>query len=354
MGESFQEKTEQPTEKRLEDARKKGQVAQSKELPSCFIILFSSIFLYFSLSHGFNEIFKVYLTYLSNANLEVNVANIHPILSFAAYRWLWIVLPFFALLMALAVFGGVIQTGFMWSSEALQFKSETLNPMAGLKKLFSKRAAMELLKSILKIGILGYIAYTLIIHELPEILALTDRSAGSMAEYLARTAFLLSVKVGVFFLFLAGLDYFYQRWQHRKELMMTHQEVKEESKEREGNPQVKSRIRSLQRELARRRMIEDVKTADVIITNPTHFAIALKYVAREMPAPRIVGKGAGFVAERIKDVARRHGIPLVENKPLAQALFYSIKVGGYIPEKFYVIVAELLAEVYRKKSGIRF
>ncbi len=354
MSESFQEKTEQPTEKRLEDSRKKGQVAQSKELPSCFIILFSSIFLYFSLSHGFNEIFKVYLTYLRNANLEVNVTNIYSILTFGAYRWLWIVLPFFALLMGLAIFGGVVQTGFMWSSEAIQFKAEMLNPVAGLKKLLSKRAAMELLKSVVKIGILVYIAYTLILRELPEILALTDRSARSMAEYLARTAFSLSIKVGILFLFLAGLDYFFQRWQHRKELMMTHQEVKEESKEREGNPQVKSRIRSLQRELSRRRMMEDVKTADVVITNPTHFAIALKYVAREMPAPRIMAKGAGFVAQRIKEVASRHGVPLVENKVLAQALFYSIKVGGYIPEKFYVVVAELLAEVYRKKSGIRF
>lgn len=135
--------------------------------------------------------------------------------------------------------------------------------------------------------------------------------------------------------------------------MMTHQEVKEEFKEREGNPLVKSRIRSLQREMARRRMIEDVKTADVIITNPTHFAIGLKYQFGIMPAPKIVAKGAGFVAEKIKEVARLHDVPMMENKPLAQALFYAVKVGDYIPEQFYIIVAELLAEVYRQRNRSR-
>jgi flagellar biosynthetic protein FlhB len=150
------------------------------------------------------------------------------------------------------------------------------------------------------------------------------------------------------------MDYLYQKWQHKKDLMMTHQEVKEEFKEREGNPLVKSRIRSLQREMARRRMIEDVKTADVIVTNPTHFAIGLKYQFGAMLAPKVVAKGAGFVAEKIKEVARMHNVPLIENKPVARALFYAVKVGDYIPEQFYVIVAELLAAVYRQRNRVRF
>jgi flagellar biosynthetic protein FlhB len=191
------------------------------------------------------------------------------------------------------------------------------------------------------------------VHELPTILSLPGKDAGMIVSYLGRTCFYLAVKVGIIFLFIAALDFLFQKWQHKKDLMMTHQEVKEEFKEREGNPLIKSRIRSLQREMARRRMIEDVKTADVIITNPTHFAIGLKYQFGIMPAPKIIAKGAGFIAEKIKEVARLHDVPLVENKPLARALFYAVKVGDYIPENFYFIVAELLAEVYRQRNRAR-
>jgi flagellar biosynthetic protein FlhB len=235
----------------------------------------------------------------------------------------------------------------------MKLKIENLNPLSGLKKLCSKRSAVEVLKSLLKIIILAYIAYTVIVKELPVILSLPGRDSGQIAEYLGKTAFQLALKVGLVFLLIAVLDYMYQKWQYKKDLMMTHQEVKEEYKEREGNPLVKSRIRSLQREMARRRMIEDVKTADVIVTNPTHFAIGLKYQIGAMPAPKIVAKGAGFVAEKIKEVARQHGVPLMENKPLAQALFYAVKVGDFSPEKFYVIVAELLAEVYKQRNRAR-
>ena len=353
MAETFQEKTEQPTEKRLEEARKKGQVAQSRELPLCLMILFTSIFLYFLTSHGFQEMFKVYVSYVRNSNIDINVSNIYGILSFAAYRWAWIMMPLFALLIIITIFGAVLQTGFMWSPESMQFKFENLNPLNGIKKLFSKRSAIEIFKSILKIVILAYIAYTIIINELPTILSLPGKDTGMIAAYLGTTCFYLAIKVSVIFLFIAALDLLYQKWQHKKDLMMTHQEIKEEFKEREGNPLVKSRIRSLQREMARRRMIEDVKTADVIVTNPTHFAIGLKYQFGAMPAPKIVAKGAGFVAEKIKEVARSHSVPLMENKPLARALFYAVKVGDYIPEQFYVIVAELLAAVYRQRNRVR-
>ena len=353
MADDFQEKTEQPTDKRLEDSRKKGQVAQSKELPSCFIILFSSLFLYFSISHGFHEMFRVYAAYVRNMNLEVNVTTIHSILSFGAYRWLMIVLPFFALLVVIAFFSTAAQTRFMWSFEAVSLKIEKLNPMTGLKNLLTKRSAVELLKSILKIILLIYIVYSLLMKELPEILSLPQKDSRVIVEYLGRTCFSLSMKVGFFFLFIAGLDFGYQKWQYKKDLMMTFQEVKEEGKERDGNPQIKQRIRSLQREMSRRRMIEDVKTADVIVTNPTTFAVALKYKSGQMPAPQIVAKGAGFVAERIKEVAREFRVPIMENKPLARGLFYSVKVGDLVPEEFYLIVAELLAQVYkRRRAGL--
>lgn len=349
---SFQEKTEQPTEKRLSDARKRGQVAQSPELPSCFVILFLATFFYFSLSKGFNHLFGTYVNCVKSLNVEMTVNNVNSVLLFAAYEWLVIVVPVFALLMVLTIVSVGIQTGFMCSLEVVSVKLEMLDPVKGIKKLFSKRSLFEVLKSVIKIGVLAYVFYSLIMKELPSILSLGGTDAVSIVHYIARTCFSLALKVSLIFLFVAGLDYLRQRWEHKKELMMTGQEVKEEAKEREGSPLVKSRIRSLQREMARRRMIEDVKKADVIVTNPTTFAVAIRYVPKEMAAPKIVGKGAGFIAERIKEVARQNGVLLVENKPVARGLFYAVKVGDYIPESFYVIVAELLAQVYKQQNRV--
>lgn len=352
MADTFQEKTEQPTEKRLEDARKKGQVPQSRELTTCFLILFSAIFFYFSLSKGFEEMFRIYSGYVRNIYLDVNVDNIHEILHFGFFNGLKIILPIFGLFIAVTVLGSFLQTGFMWSLEALKFKAEVLDPLKGIKKMFSKRSGVEVLKAMLKILILVYLAYSIITKELPELLSLHSKDVQFIVQYMGKIAFIFTLKVSIVLLFIAGLDFLFQWWQHRKDLMMTHQEIKEEYKEREGNPLIKSRIRSIQREIARKRMIEDVKTADVVVTNPTTFAVALTYKAGKMPAPQVVAKGAGFIAQKIKEVAREHRVTIVENKPLAQALFYSVKVGQFIPEKFYVVVAELLAYVYKQKNRI--
>jgi len=352
MADSFQEKTEQPTEKRLEDARKKGQVAQSPELASCFVILFVSVFLYFSIAKGFNSMFIVYSRCIRNLDIEINQGTLYTILFFAVKQFLFIVVPVLVMIIALGVFSSFLQTGFMWSFEAMVPKFSGMNPATGIARLFSKRSFFEVVKAVVKIGALGYVFYSLIMSRWPAILALADQDALSIVRFLATTCYSLAIKVGAVFLFVAGLDYLRQRWQQKKDLMMTQQEVKEEVREREGNPLIRSRIRSLQREMARRRMMEDVKKADVVVTNPTSFAIAIRYVAKEMPAPKIVAKGAGFIAERIKETARSHGIYTVEDKPLARALFQAVKVGDYIPESFYLIVAELLARVYKRRNRV--
>ncbi len=352
MAENFQEKTEQPTDKRLEDARNKGQVPQSRELSASLVIIGTTMLLSFTMSKVFSETFKIYVNSVQNMNLEIDVSNIYGILTLGLNKWLLIVLPVFIFLTAVTIGGGILQSGFLWSTEALKFNLAALNPGAGIKKMFTKKSLVELLKSIIKIVVLSFIAYKMIINELPSIFALPDKDLRYIINYLGSTAFQFTMKVGVIFLFVAGLDYLFQRWQHRKDLMMTQQEVKEEYKEREGSPLIKSRIRSLQREMARRRMIEDVKTADVIVTNPTHYAIALKYKPGEMQAPKVVAKGAGFVAARIKEVAFKFRVPIVENKPLAQGLFHAVNIGDFIPEKFYLIVAELLAGVYRRKGRL--
>ena len=353
MAENFQEKTEQPTDKKLADAKNKGQVAHSKELSSSLVIISTTLLLSFMISQVFNEMFKIYVSCVRSVDFDINISNMHGILSFGIYKWMGLVAPVFLLLIVMTIGGSVLQSGFMWSTESLKFNLGVLNPIAGIKKMFTKRSAVELLKSIIKLLLLTYIAYKLIIKELPVIFSLSGQDMRSIIDYLGHTAFQLMMKVGMIFLFLAGLDYLFQRWQHRKELMMTQQEVKEEYKEREGSPLIKSRIRSLQREMSRKRMMEDVKTADVIVTNPTHYAIALKYKPGEMHAPKIVAKGAGFVAARIKEIAFRFRVPVIENKPLAQGLFHAVNIGDFIPEKFYIIVAELLAEVYRRKGRLR-
>lgn len=350
MEEGFQERTERPTERRIEEARKKGKVVQSKEIPTALTLLFSTLFFYFVLAKGFEKLYGTYLTYIRNLNIEIGTDNIRTILFYGAKEWLKMVLPFFLLLIFVSFGGNVLQKGFIFTFETIKFNLENINPVSGIKRLFTKRSLAELLKSFIKIGIVSYVALRFILKEIPVILSLSQREPKFIVLYLGESLFRLSLYVSLFFLFLAGLDFLFQKWQYIKDLMMTRQELKEEFKEREGNPIVKARIRSLQRDLARRRMIEEVKHADVVVTNPNTFAIALQYVAHEMPAPKVVAKGAGFVAEKIKERARLHGVPIFEDRLLARTLFYSVKVGEYIPERFYLVVAEILAKVYLAKG----
>ncbi len=352
MAESFQEKSQKPTEKKLEEAKKKGQVIRSPELGSCMIILFSAIFLYFTMSYTFQEAFKSYVTSVRTMNMDVTVASIQGVFSSSIFKWLALVLPIFGLVTFLSIAGTIAQVGFMWSPQVFNFNPNMLNPIAGIGRFFSVRSLQEVLKSMAKILILVYISYSIIKNEFPTILSLVQKDVKFTVGYLGETGFRLAWKLGIIFMFLAGADYLFQRWQFMRNMMMTKQEVTEEMKDREGNPLIKSRIRSLQREFARRRMMEDTKKADVVVTNPTSFAVALKYAVREMPAPQVVAKGAGFVADKIKTVARLHGVPIVENKPLARGIFYGVKIGDYIPEKFYLVVAEILAQVYKQKKRV--
>ncbi|HPP07444.1 MAG TPA: EscU/YscU/HrcU family type III secretion system export apparatus switch protein, partial [Syntrophorhabdaceae bacterium] len=218
MAETFQEKTEQPTEKRLEDARKKGQVAQSRELTTCLIILFTTLFLYFSLSKGFEEMFRIYTGYVRNIHLEVDANNIYEIMQFGFFNGLKLVLPIFGLLVAVTLIGSFIQTGFLWSFEAVKFNIEALNPFAGIKKLFSMRSGIEVLKSMLKIVILVYVSYTIILRELQELLFLHSKDTFFIVQYMGKISFTLCLKVCIVLIFIAGLDFLFQWWQHRKDL----------------------------------------------------------------------------------------------------------------------------------------
>ena len=229
-------------------------------------------------------------------------------------------------------------------------KLTKLNPVSGLKRLVSLKALVELAKSISKILFIGSIAYLLVKSDMKEFPILMHQEVGQILVFIARVSLKVCFFVCLAMIVLAVLDFIYQRWQHEEDLKMTKQEVKDEQKQTYGDPKVKARIRSVQLEMARRRMMEAVPGADVVITNPTHLALALKFDAREMVAPRILAKGSGHIAERIREIAVEHQIPIVEEKPLAQALFKMVEIGDYIPAELFRAVAEVLAYVYRLKG----
>ena len=349
--ESFQEKTEQATPKRREEARKKGQTAKSQELNSAVVLIAGLSGLYALGGFLFQNLagFTVHTLETSHTfNLTASSVRIYLIdcgrVFFGAIGPILIVVGVAALAISLG------QVGFVINEEALKFKPNRLDPLQGAKRIFSKRSLVELVKGVLKISIVAYISYLAIAPELPRISLLADAGICDTFQYIGVMVFKVGLYTALALLIMAILDYVYQRWEFNQSIKMTKQEVKEESKQTEGDPQVRMRIRSLQRENARRRMMDEVPEADVVITNPTRYAVALKYDLDTMAAPRVIAKGRNLIAQRIKEIARESGIPLVENKPLAQTLFKAVEVGQDIPEDLYRAVAEVLAYVFRLKG----
>jgi flagellar biosynthetic protein FlhB len=277
--------------------------------------------------------------------------TLHAITAEVVQNGMVIVLPFAVTLLTLGVLATVIQTGPIWIEDGLQPKISKLNPVTGLKRIFSLRGVMELLKSVIKLAIIAGMAYFIIRAHITEIVEIPGLSVGEAFQRVGRIAFLLVMAIGLVLLVLALADFVYQRWQFMKDQRMTKQEVKDEMKDVEGNPLTRSRRMSLQRDRARERMMQAVPNADVVITNPTHLAVALKYDPEQSEAPMVLAKGAGYVAEHIKQVARSASIPIVENKPVAQGLYKLVEVGRTIPTDLYKAVAEILAYVYRLKQG---
>jgi flagellar biosynthetic protein FlhB len=263
---------------------------------------------------------------------------------------LLILIPFFVPILIAGMAGNIGQIGFEFHGEPMSPKLTRLNPIAGLKKLVSLRSMVEVIKSVIKILFIGGIAFGIVKNETTAMPALMQQEVVDILLFIGRVAFKIFFFVCLALIVVAFLDYAYQRWQYEQSLKMTKQEVKDERRQIEGDPKVKGRIRRVQLELARRRMMEAVPEADVVITNPVHLAVALKFDAAKMIAPTIVAKGSGYVAERIKEIARSHQVPIIENKPLAQALHKMAEIGEFIPVELYRAVAEVLAYVYRLKG----
>ena len=348
---SFGERTERATGKRRNEARKKGQVAKSREIPSVAVLLAALSVLYILSAYLWQQLSSV----MVRSFQKIGTLTLSPDNTLAFQMeilwWLFQILaPLLLAIMAVAVLSNYVQIGSLFSTEAIQPQWGRINPIQGFSRLFSKQSMVELLKSAGKFLIIGWVAYSTVEKELPEIRLLTEKEVGGIFSYVGLVSSRIVFKTLLVMIALAVLDYLFQRWSYEKSLRMTKREVFEEYKQSEGDPLIKSRVRSIQREMARKRMMAEVPKADVVITNPTHLAVALLYEREEMAAPRVVAKGAGWIAEKIKETAQAHGIPILENKPLAQVLYKTVELGQMIPSSLYQMVADLLAHVYRMKN----
>lgn len=345
-----QEKTESATPKKRSEARKKGQITHSREIPSVFVLLGSIGFFFFGGSWMFWSLVQIIRNFFQRAaTIQWTAENLHSFFWQLSGQLAHLLMPFVLLIMLVGIIGNICQVGFLFTTQPLSPKLSKLNPISGLKRLVSLRSLIEMLKSLAKLGIVGWVSYLLVKGETDAIAALIRMDVLTILRYIGNVALRILIATSGVMVILAGLDYLFQHWQHEKDLKMTKQEVKDEHKQAEGDPAVKSRIRSVQREMARRRMMEAVPGATVVITNPTHLAIALKF-ENSFHAPVVVAKGAGYIAERIRSTAKANDVPIVEQKSLARALYKSVEIGQFIPVELYRAVAEILAYVYRLKG----
>lgn len=344
------EKTEEPSQYRIDEARKKGDVASSKELSSV-LLLSGSLLTLILCGFYVYEVFTEYIEYVYRLDWKMAYEKEKFAEIFAQTAWALVkcVGPSFGASICLGVFSQFIQVGFLYSPEILSADIERLNPIKGFGKLFSKKAIVEAVKGIFKFIVVIVITYNVMRDNIGSFLGFLHSDA---AQSLMFGKFLM-VKLGFSILMGLGIvalaDFGWEKWSYRQKMMMTKQEAKEEAKEKDGNPEVKNKIRQIQRQMANKRMMNDVKKADVIVTNPTHISVALKYDADGMVAPAVVAKGADHLALRIREIAKDNDIPVVENIMLARTLYKTVKVGHGVPRNLYKAVAEILAFVYKLK-----
>jgi flagellar biosynthesis protein FlhB len=341
-----QERTEQATAKRREDFRKKGQVAQSKEVGTA-ALMSASLLLWFFYGPHFWEEFSSLMAELwrTVGEFEITPISTCHLAGSLLKKTALLLAPVFLLVMVVGFFSSFLQIGWLFTTKPLQPDFSRLDPIKGASRFISKRSLVELIKSLAKVLLVGWVAYKTISAEFEGALCLVDMEVPETIRYVGRVAGLVLLKSCGILIVLGLLDFLFVRWEMEQKMKMTKQEQKEEFRETEGDPYVKSRIRSIQQQMARKRMMAEVPKADVIITNPTHISVAISYKRGKMDAPQIVAKGADHLAMRIREIAREHDVPLVENVAVARAL-YKVDLGATIPEELFKAVAEILAYVY--------
>ncbi len=349
---SGQEKTEEPTGRRLSEARKKGDVTKSMEVPSAAVLLLGLFTLYATGGYMLEQLLAVLRHYLGHLHtINITPGNMMMITRNSMLQFGLMVGPLMAVVLVTALAANYAQIGVIFTTEKITPSFEKIDPIKGTAKIFSMQTLANTVKSIAKLVIVSYVAYREVMKNMDGLIPLMDQEPYEIMVFYAKVSFWIFLKSALIIALLAALDYAFQRWQFMKKMKMTKQELKEEAKMTEGDPQVKGRIRSIQMEMARKRMMAEVPEADVVITNPTRLAVALRYDSVTMAAPKVVAKGAGVVAQRIKDIARENNVPLVEDKPLAQALFKSVEIDENVPENLFQAVAEVLAYVYKLKKA---
>jgi len=345
------EKTEDASSRKIDKAREEGQVAKSTEVPAVFVLMAGVLALY-SFAHVMYNILAAVITdnfVFDSVPLLNDVAAVRLLFD-STQSLFFTLIPLLAAVFIAAFLSNIFQVGFVISWKAIEPKISRIDPIKGFTQKFSSRAMAEFLKSILKIIIISVVTYMVVKSRLEEIVRLYDHSMGEIIICILKISMEIFIKVILVMLLLAVLDFAFQKWKFMEDQKMTKQEVKDEHKQTDGDPQVKSRIRQLQAAAARKRMMSDIPDADVVVTNPTHLAVAIKYDGLSMDAPKVVAKGAGAVAANIRRVANESGVPLVENKELARNLYKMVDIGQEVPTELFQAVAELLAHVYRLKG----
>lgn len=353
------EKTEEPTAKKLDDARKEGQVAKSKEIGNAFslLALFLMLQLYLGVMgnqflKGFHAVYNQIPEVIKMYNGNLPIASIHSLIRTMMLQLLIIITPILLVGFIVAFICDLVQVKWKPTSKPLKPKFSKLNPLKGFKRFFSANSIVELIKALGKLAVVGYVAYSYLKDRLGQVFILYDMSLNQAIALIGETVTDLGIRIAAVYMVLAFLDWGYQKWKYKEDMKMTKQEVKDEYKNQEGDPQVKSKQKQRMREASMRRMMQQLPEADVVITNPTHYAVAIKYDPDKYDAPYVLAKGENHLAQRIKDIAKENDIEIVENKPLARMLYANVEVGELIPPELYQAVAEVLAFVYHLKGKV--
>ncbi|GEL75862.1 flagellar biosynthesis protein FlhB [Tenuibacillus multivorans] len=342
-----QEKTEKATPKKRQDSRKKGQVAKSQDVNTSVMLFI--VFMFLIVFGSFmGEILTGMYTYSFTEFIhwELTASNIESIMFQMTVEAVKLVLPIMAVAIVAAFLANYIQIGFLFSTEAIKFDLKKVDPIKGFKRIFSARALVEFLKSMLKILAIGAVCFTIIWINKDDMMLLSMKSVNESIAFFGQLTVWMGIASSLVLMFLAIPDYLYQRYDYEKNIRMSKQDVKDEHKNIEGDPLIKSRIKEQQRQMAQQRMMSEVPEADVVITNPTHFAVAIKYEEAKSDTPFVVAKGVDYIAFKIKEIAKAHDVITLENRSLARGLYQAVELGDEIPEEFFQAVAEVLAYVY--------
>ena len=347
-----QEKTEEPTPKKIEDARKEGNVAKSQDVSGVVTLVVGVVVLIFYMKFLIYKIADFYRYYLSFFSHQFTLNDMINLFIKSAIEVLLLLAPIALAIMLAGVIGNVAQFGFLFTTKAIMPKFSKINPISGLKNLFSTKKLFEGFKITLKVAIAFFVGFKLFLGWLDEIPKLELFDLMTQIKWLVDKSIILAfTMIGVFLVF-AAIDFAYQKYSYKKSLKMSKQEIKDEMKNSEGNPEIKAKIRQIQMKMASQRMMGEIPKADVVVTNPTHYAVAIRYDKSQDKAPKVIAKGVDHLAQKIKEIARENDIMIIENKPLARQLYAEVEIEEEIPEKLYKAVIEVLIYVYKTKGKI--